>query len=233
MTELISLLSVLHPMLDKTTAKQFSIIIKAMFTMTGRMTMLGLSRWTSKGGSYRTIQRFFKKDLPWMQLLWIIMKTFLLEEKEPIILVGDATVVTKSGKDTHGLGWFFSSTHNRALHCLSFQVISIISTKTRKSFPIAIERIKYRPKNKVQKSQNPIEKRGRGRPKGSKNKNRREVNFSEGLLQVQMMLKEVLMLIGSHFRPIYFVYDGVFGNNNAVQMTRQSGLHLISKLKHN
>ena len=100
MTELISLLSVLHPMLDKTTAKQFSIIIKAMFTMTGRITMLGLSRWTSKGGSYRTIQRFFKKDLPWMQLLWIIMKTFLLEEKEPIILVGDATVVTKSGKDT-------------------------------------------------------------------------------------------------------------------------------------
>ncbi|MDQ7057108.1 MAG: hypothetical protein Q9N62_01010 [Ghiorsea sp.] len=26
--------------------------------MTGRMTMLGLSRWSVDGGSYRTVQRF-------------------------------------------------------------------------------------------------------------------------------------------------------------------------------
>ena len=29
--------------------------------MTGRVTMLGLSRWAEKGGSYRTVQRFFKE----------------------------------------------------------------------------------------------------------------------------------------------------------------------------
>ena len=27
--------------------------------MSGRVTMLGISRWAGKGGSYRTIQRFF------------------------------------------------------------------------------------------------------------------------------------------------------------------------------
>ncbi|MCK5904257.1 MAG: transposase, partial [Gammaproteobacteria bacterium] len=32
---------------------------------------------------------------------------------------------------------------------------------------------------------------------------------------------------------VYFVYDGAFGNNAAVQMTRQVGLHLISKLRNN
>jgi putative transposase len=233
MTEIISLLSILHPILDKTTAKQFSIIIEAMFTMTGRCTMLGISRWASKGGSYRTIQRLFKKKLPWMKLFWCILKTHLLEKDEPIILAGDETVVTKAGKDTYGLGRFYSSIYNRALPSLSFQTISIISTRTRKSFPIAVEQIKSKPKNKENKAQNPKNKRGRGRPKGSKNKNKKDVKLSDTLVQLQKMLKEVLKLISPYLKPTYFVYDGAFGHNNAVQMTRQTGLHLISKLRRN
>jgi putative transposase len=51
------------------------------------------------------------------------------------------------------------------------------------------------------------------------------------MTQVQTMLKNLLKLIGDTFQPVYFVYDGAFGNNAAVQMTRQVGLHLISKLR--
>jgi putative transposase len=40
-------------------------------------------------------------------------------------------------------------------------------------------------------------------------------------------------LIEEAIQPVYFVYDGAFGNNAAVQMTRQVNLHLISKLKNN
>ena len=36
-----------------------------MLVMPGRITMLGLSRWAGKGGSYRTVQRFFATVLPW------------------------------------------------------------------------------------------------------------------------------------------------------------------------
>jgi len=233
MTEIISILSVLHPLLSKTTTKQLTIIIEAIFCMTGRITMLGISRWTRKGGSYRTINRFFKTKIDWMKIFWSIIKTHLIEKDEPIILAGDTTVVTKAGKKTHGLGWFFSSTHNKALHCLSFQVISIISTKTGRSFPIAIEKLKYDPKKKEKELDKPKVKRGRGRPKGSKNKNRKEIVFSETLLQLKTMIEKVVKLISSHSQARYFVYDGVFGNNNAVQMTSQTGLHLISKLRHN
>jgi len=42
-----------------TTIRQFSRIALGMLTMTGRVTMLGISRWTADGGSYRTVQRFF------------------------------------------------------------------------------------------------------------------------------------------------------------------------------
>ncbi|SEH08058.1 Uncharacterised protein [Candidatus Venteria ishoeyi] len=47
------------------------------------------------------------------------------------------------------------------------------------------------------------------------------------------MLKKLLKLIKDTMQPVYFVYDGAFGTNAAVQMTRQVGLHLISKLRNN
>ena len=71
-----------------------------------------------------------------------------------------------------------------------------------------------------------------GRPKGSKNKNRREVELTPYLLQIQTMLKNLLLLLGIDLIPIYCVMDGAFGNNNALQMVRQCALHLICKLRY-
>ena len=73
--------------------------------------------------------------------------------------------------------------------------------------------------------------RKRGRPKGSKNKNRREVELTAYLLQIQTMLKSLLLLFGIDLVPVYCVMDGAFGNNNALQLVRQCSLHLISKLR--
>ena len=59
MSDILSVLSVLHPHLSMTSLRQFSRVVLALLAMTGRVSMLNLSRWTSEGGSYRTIQRFF------------------------------------------------------------------------------------------------------------------------------------------------------------------------------
>ena len=50
--------------ISKTTLRQMNHIITAMLSMTGRITMLGLSRWAGEGGSYRTIQRFYVTVIP-------------------------------------------------------------------------------------------------------------------------------------------------------------------------
>jgi len=55
--------------ISKTTLRQMNGIIIAMLSMTGRITMLGLSRWAGEGGSYRTIQRFYSTAIPWAQVL--------------------------------------------------------------------------------------------------------------------------------------------------------------------
>jgi len=69
--------------------------------------MLGISRWTTKGGSYRTVQRFFADKFPWTELLVKFFYTHLCSAEDEFILAGDATTITKSGKSTHGMGRFF------------------------------------------------------------------------------------------------------------------------------
>jgi len=43
-------------------------IIGAVLTTTGRVAMLGISRWADEGGSDRTAKRWFNKVLPWAQM---------------------------------------------------------------------------------------------------------------------------------------------------------------------
>jgi putative transposase len=73
--------------------------------------------------------------------------------------------------------------------------------------------------------------RKRGRPKGSCNKNRQQVELSPYLQFVQQTLKSLLNLVGTDLSLVYFVFDGAFGNNDALQMVKQCNLHLISKLR--
>jgi len=59
MEDILALLRPIEPLISKTTLRQLSRLIFGMLAMTGRVTMLGISRWTGKGGSYRTVQRLY------------------------------------------------------------------------------------------------------------------------------------------------------------------------------
>ena len=107
MAEIIAILSALSPHLTPRTLNQMTLVVEAVLAMTGRVTMLGLSRWTEKGGSYRTVQRFFKEKIDWPVLRWQLIKRHLTGSKGVWLLLGDEVMVTKSGKETHGLGIFF------------------------------------------------------------------------------------------------------------------------------
>jgi putative transposase len=85
----------------------------AMLVMTGRVTMLGLSRWAGPGGSYRTVQRFFATVIPWATLFWVFFRHQVYRSEDVYLLVGDEVVVTKAGKITHGLDRFFASLYGQ------------------------------------------------------------------------------------------------------------------------
>lgn len=106
MTDILALLQCLQPYLTKTTIRQMSRIVPAIITMTGQVTMLGISRWTEKGGSYRTVQRFYTTAIPWALIFWLFIRQHLVKTAGNYLLAGDETVVTKAGKNTFGLDRF-------------------------------------------------------------------------------------------------------------------------------
>ena len=60
MTNLIELFQEVKKRPMNKVLRQLQLVVMAVLAMTGRVTMLGISRWAGEGGSYRTIQRFFQ-----------------------------------------------------------------------------------------------------------------------------------------------------------------------------
>ena len=217
-----------------TTIRQFSTIALAILAMTGRVTMLSISRWTAAGGSYRTVQRFFSTVIPWAALFWLFFRTHLFDPDDVYLLAGDETVVTKSGKHTPGLDRFFASLYGKSVPGLAFFTLSLISTRERRSFPLAVEQVVRTAEEKAASQAKVAQvavKRKPGRPKGSASSAKTTPELSPELRRIQSQIGALLTRIGGLLPLTYLVLDGHFGNAGALQMARASNLHLISKLR--
>ena len=86
MPAILPFLLCLQPEVSLTTIRQLSRIVPGLLAMTGRVTMLGISRWSGDGASYRTIQRFFATVLPWATLFWLFFRSHLFEPDDVYLL---------------------------------------------------------------------------------------------------------------------------------------------------
>lgn len=239
MTEILALLQNIAPLFEKTTFKQMSRIVFAMLASSGRITMLGLSRWSEKGGSYRTIQRFYRTYLPWAALHWKYFQSCFLETGDEYIAAGDESIVSKAGKQTFGMDRFFAGLQQRVIPGLSFFVFSLVNVREEHSYPLQImqtvksieEKAASKTKIKAKQNKKLQDKKKPGRPKGSKNKDRKEVDLNPELLRIQKSLRTFLDTIKGKIKLVYLAMDGHFGNYPSAFMVRQAGLHLISKLR--
>jgi putative transposase len=157
-------------------------------------------------------------------------------------MVGDESVVTKSGKATYGVDYFFSGLLNKVVKSVAIFSLSLVCVEERHSYPLQVEQVvrtqeqkaaaKARKKEKKKQAKKNKTKKKRGRPKGSKNRDKTKVELTPELLNIQKMVKKQLAVLNFVVTIGHLVLDGYFGNNNALQMVRQCGLHLISKLRH-
>jgi putative transposase len=211
--------------------RQLGRVIEAMLSMSGRVTMRGLSRWAGTGGSSRTIQRFFTTSLPWGHLNWLLMRPHVLAADAVVLMSGDQVVVTQSGKMTSGLERFFSSLYGQTVPGLWFLSLSLLSVQRRTSYPVMPEPGE-KPSEAVVPEPPKTKARGRrGRPQGSKTRHRRAVELRPSLRVIQEPITRLLAQIGDVFKVVYFLFDGELGQNDAMPMVRQVGLQLLSKLR--
>jgi putative transposase len=238
---ILALLQCIQPYLSRTDLRRLSRIVQAMLSMTGRVTMLGISRWAGRGGSYRSVQRFFNLSIAWPQVFVKFFAQHLYRPAGEYFLVGDESVVTKSGKQTHGLDYFFSGLLSKTVKGLAIFALSLVSVEERRSYPLQVEQVvrsveekaaaKARQKKKQAKKKSTSKKKP-GRPKGSMNQDKTQVELTPELKRIRKMVKNQLAALQNLVTVRYLALDGHFGNNNALQMVRQCGLQLISKLRH-
>ena len=182
-----------------------SQVIFGMLVISGRITMLGLSRWTEKGGSYRSIQRLYHSVLPWEAIQWLFFRKRFLKAEDEHIIVGDEVVFGKAGKETYGLDRYFSGIQQQVIPGLSFFALSLVNAREEQSYPMQItqivksaeEKAASKAKAEAKKVKKTGEKKKRGRPKGSKNKNKQEVVLNPELLRIQKDLKSLLETVGT------------------------------------
>src|SRR5262244_3604037 len=237
--DIVALLQCLQPDVPATTLRRCGRIVRALLAMTGRITMLGMSRWAGKGGSYRTIQRFFATVLPWGLLFWVFFRHHVYCPGDVYLVAGDEVIVTKAGKNTHGLDRFFASLYGKPVPGLAFFTLSLVSTQQRRSFPLRVEQVVRSDAEKAARKAKAASKKAKalgtprrpGRPKGSKNTTKADGTSTPELVRITGWLAALLHLIAGVVSLTYMVLDGHFGHHNALQMARQHHLHLISKLR--
>lgn len=244
--EILPLLVCLEPFVSQTSRNQLAIICEAVFSMTGRITMLGISRFTKQGGSYRSVQRFFSSTLCWSQIFLLFFLQHLFNSDELYILAGDETVVTKAGTDTHGIDRFFSSLYGKPVSGIAFFALSLVSVKEGRSYPISVEQVvrteeekeaaKERTKERKEKKKKKDKDKSsgpKGRPKGSRNKEKTQFTPTAELTRINKQITALMTLIRAFLPLTYLALDGHFGHNQALLMAREHNLQIISKLKQN
>jgi putative transposase len=241
MPAILPLLLRLQPDLSKTTCRQLGHIIVAVLAMSGRITQRGISRWTGKGASYRTIERFFQTKIDWFALNWVFFQECLHDRNGVYLFAADETVISKAGKKTFGLDRFFSSLADKAIPAVACFSIALIHVGRRHAYSLSNEQVlrteaekaqaKQRQQQRQERKKKPGPRRPKGRPAGSKNKNKADPPLSPELVRIQAQMRNVCKRVQKRLCVRFIVMDGHFGNHPACQMVRQVDLHLISKLR--
>jgi putative transposase len=167
--------------------------------------------------------------LDWAMILWTIVQVYLLKPDGEYLLAGDEVVISKAGNKTHGRGRFYSSLAQRPINSVSFMAVSLIDVPARQSYPLQVEQ--RQPPAPVEKPVEPPPKRKRGRPKGSQNHVKPVPKLTPDLTLLQGMIKALV----ARMVPLtikHIVLDGHFGNYPATYAVRETGLHIISKMRH-
>ena len=244
MEQLTSLITSLSGLIPSANIGHFLSIIYGIYSISGGgVTQLNISRYSSI--SYRSVQRFMSLNLPWYQLLITMLVVHLSSYRGVYLLAIDETVEDKAGKMTDKIGYFYSSKIGKVIKSVCFGVLSLVAVDKRKSYVIDFTQMsqdsaktaenKVKKAEKAQKKKNKeagvvVESRPSGRPLGSKNKVKTQVE-SESSQALTLLLTRVLPFLASVFiHPTYLVGDGAYGNLTYCLIAAEQKLFLISKL---
>jgi hypothetical protein len=170
----------------------------------GKMTFRNLSRYSDL--HEKTYARHFRQLFDFASYNHLALTTLLPAHATKIGAI-DCTVVSKSGKHTSGLDYFYHSSHERPEQCLEFSELAVVDVDYGTAYHLSME-------------QTPD------------TATLTKILGPEGT-RIDWYLSH-LWREGSLFPPEvgYLAADGYYAKQKFVDGVREFGLHLISKLRH-
>lgn len=110
-----------------------------------------------------------------------VFENYLFDPESEYFLAADEVIVSKSGQKTYGIDRFFCLLQGKVIPGLSFLVMSLVSVKDRRSYPMMMEQIvrsnafahtNMSATGDQDNTQKALTKRGCGHPKGSRNRSK-------------------------------------------------------------
>lgn len=126
---------------------QFLDVFGSFFESTITTTTRSLSRYSLQ--SLRTWFRFLSNSYDWVAIRVHIFSHFCFDPQRIYIYVADESVEKKSGKSSHGLSKFYSSTAAKAINGVCFFGISLVDVKSGTSFVLGVQQVIYNAADKV------------------------------------------------------------------------------------
>src|SRR5215510_7014358 len=122
------------PGLGQPQRKFLATLFVTILVLRGRVNFRNLSRYCDY--SERTIARQFRKPFDWPDFHQRVLMTALDPHSE-LISAHDASFISKSGKQTFGLGHFFNGCASRAERGLEISTLAVVDVTRRCAFTLA------------------------------------------------------------------------------------------------
>jgi DDE superfamily endonuclease len=122
------------PGLGQPQRKFLATLFVTILVLRGRVNFRNLSRYCDY--SERTIARQFRKPFDWPDFHQRVLMT-VLDPHAELISAHDASFISKSGKQTFGLGHFFNGCTSRAERGLEISTLAVVNVTRRCAFTLA------------------------------------------------------------------------------------------------
>lgn len=122
----------------KSQKKFLVILFKTVFSMSGRVNFLNMSRYSTL--SERTFRRHFSREFDFLSFnSQAISRVY--DASHDYILVSDASFIPKSGKETYGLGHFWNGIESRHAKGLEISSFALVDVSAKTAYTLKVDQV--------------------------------------------------------------------------------------------
>ena len=227
--------------ISKPQRKFLIALFTAVLTARGKINFRNLSRYSDV--SERTYSRQFSKPFEFVAFNRGVIDEGFGRASDRIIVL-DASFVSKSGKETYGLDYFWNGCHRRSEKGLEVSGVAIVDVEKNTGFTLSVRQTE--PKDtrqssdskstqeaaktdKVKKTTKKKRTKKKGKAKSKKKSSKQEDDGETLTDQYLQHLKDVKPYLLED--EIYTVVDGYFAKKKFVDGVRDLDLHQVGKLR--